>query len=48
MRSTEAHEGCNPYSSNPVCDMDSTVDGTNESGNRKLAQCVPCTQPISM
>ena len=42
MRNSGSHEGCNAYSSNPVCDVDSMVNGIDDSGTRKLAECVPC------
>ena len=41
-RTSGAHEQCSVYSSTPVCDVDSTVSGIQDTGDRKLAECVQC------
>ena len=44
-RTSGIHEGCNAFSSTPVCDIDSDdigVAGIQDTGDRKLAKCVPC------
>ena len=37
-------QGCDITSLNPVCDEDSTTEGTQDSATSKLAQCVACTK----
>ena len=41
-RTSGAHEQCSVYSSTPVCDVDSAVSGIQDTGDRKLAECVQC------
>ena len=38
----DAHEGCDIYSTEPVCDADSTTVEIEDSAVAKLAKCVAC------
>ena len=35
-------EGCDAFSTSPVCDADSTVSGIQDSATNKVAACVAC------
>ena len=35
-------EGCDIFSTSPVCDADSSVTGIQDSATGKVAQCVSC------
>ena len=37
-------EGCDITSTNPVCDADNSLSGTQDSATGKVAQCVACTK----
>ena len=37
-------EGCDIFSTSPVCDADSTTSGTQDSATDKVAACVACTK----
>ena len=37
-------EGCDIFSTTPVCDADSTTSISEDSASRKVAQCVKCTK----
>ena len=37
-------EGCDIFSTSPVCDADSTTAGTQDSATDKVAACVACTK----
>ena len=39
---SDAHEGCDIYSMEPVCDADSTTVEIEDSAVAKLAKCVAC------
>ena len=39
---SDAHEGCDIYSTEPVCDADSTTVEIEDSAVAKLAKCVAC------
>ena len=39
---SDAHEGCDIYSTKPVCDADSTTVEIEDSAVAKLAKCVAC------
>ena len=39
---SDAHEGCDIYSTEPVCDADSTTVKIEDSAVAKLAKCVAC------
>ena len=39
---SNAHEGCDIYSTEPVCDADSTTVEIEDSAVAKLAKCVAC------
>ena len=41
-RTSGTHEQCSVYSATPVCDIDSKVPGIQDTGDRKLAECVQC------
>ena len=35
-------EGCDPFSTTPVCDADSTTSAIDDTATNKVSQCVAC------